>query len=138
MRKRVGIIIEISSKGTSVNSWEEKNRSRWLDKTGHITKCIVLLRGRVAEDLGAGLKFQIDIDKGEEPENFFSLPWEKILEVRTLDGRPFFRNWNICQKCRQITKFFLDSGRGPFCLQCECRVSQEENRKNLISPHEEE
>ena len=137
MEKRVGIIIEIISEGKSVNSWEEKKKSCWLGRAGHITKCIVLLQGRVADDLGLGLKFQINIKNGEGSENFFSLPWEKILEIRTLDGRPFFRNRYICQKCRQITKFFLPSGRGPFCLQCECRVSQEENRKNLVSPLED-
>lgn len=135
MRKRVGIIIEISSKGKSVNSWEKKKRSRWLGEAGHITKCIVLPRGCVAEDLVAGLKFQTDINKGEKPENFFSLPWGKILEVRSLDGRPFFRNWDLCLKCRRITKFLLNSG--PFCRQCECHISRKENRENLISPFEE-
>lgn len=128
-----GIVIEIVSKKY------ELNKERYLtENEGHITSSIILPKGQ-AYDAQFGLEFVIDKDQnpsdGKINETFFRLPWGKILEVRTLDGRVLYRNWYLCPTCRRITKFFLASGV-PFCRHCEHKISVKENREICISPFE--
>ena len=140
-RRIIGIVIEISSKKQSLKSGDANFENRWLDRDdGHITYCIVLPKGRVYDNI-IGLKFQIEAREKEEfnqyeIENVFYLPWEQILEVRTLDGRVIYRNWHLCPKCRRITKLFLKK-KGPFCRYCALPISREKNREICISPLEE-
>ena len=132
--RMAGIVIEVISKKLTLG------KQRYLTKNeGHITSCIILTKGQVY-DAQFGLEFIIDKNKdahdGEINETFFRLPWTKILEVRTLDGRVLYRNWYLCPTCRRITKFFLASGE-PFCRHCEHKISVKENREICISPFEE-
>lgn len=127
-----GIIVEFVSTKKYVGRFAEDEKEVWIDrKEGHITNCIVLPSGRVYDDIN-GLKFQIDAKKGDDVKNVFYLPWKRILEVRNMEGKPIYRNWFLCPQCRRITKLFLPGG--PFCSRCECKVSQEANRRVCISP----
>ena len=126
-----GIVIEVISRKQTLNE------ERYLtENEGHITYCITLPKGQVYDSL-FGLEFIINKDKYDYNdkinETFFRLPWEKILEVRTLDGRVLYRNWNLCPTCRRITKLFLASGE-PFCRHCEHKISVKENREICVSP----
>ncbi len=128
-----GIIVEIVSTKKCVGKFAEDKKEIWIDgKEGHITHCIVLPKGRAYDNM-VGLKFQIDAKKGDDVKNVFYVPWEKILEVRNMEGGSIYRNWYLCPQCRRITKFFL-SNSGPFCRYCECKISQEANRKACILP----
>jgi len=131
-KPKIGIVVEISSKKRCLGKSGENFEQRWLnDSDGHITHCIVLPKGCVFDNI-MGLRFQIDAEKGNKKENTFFFNWDQILEVRTLDGRPIYRNWYLCPTCRRITKTFLRSG--PFCKYCESPVSTTESREACISP----
>ncbi len=133
MKSKIGIIVEVSSEKRCLGKSGENFEQRWLNEPdGHVTHCIVLSKG-CADDNIVGLKFWIDAEKGDKKENRFYFGWDQILEVRTLDGHPIYRNWYLCPNCRRITKSF-PKGIGPYCEHCNCKISAEENRKACISP----
>jgi len=138
-KRRTGIVIEIVSKKQCLGKVEQSGKfdKLWIDEnSGQITYCVVLPKGRVFDNI-VGLKFQIDGSKGDQKENIFFLPWERILEVRTLDGRPIYRNWYLCPKCRRIAKLFLKNYKGVMCRFCGVVIFPEENKKVCISNFEE-
>lgn len=131
MEPKIGIIIEILSKKNVLKKKSKNSEQCQLDDSdGHITHCIVLPKGCVYDNI-MGLKFLIDAKKGENKENVFYFGWYRILEVRTLDGHPIYRNWCLCPKCRRIAKIF-------YCKHCKCEISAEENRNACVSPFQEE
>ena len=131
MKPKTGIVVEILSRKNVLKKKTENSGQLKLDGSdGHITHCIVLPRGCATDNI-MGLKFQIDAEKGEDKGNVFYFGWPRILEVRTLDGCPIYRNWCLCPKCRRIAKSF-------YCKDCECEISPEENRNACISPFQEE
>lgn len=135
-RRIIGVVVEILSEKKYLGKHGEGCGQRWLNSSdGHITHCIVLPKGCVFDNI-SGLKFQIDVAKGDQKENVFYFPWERILEARTLDGRPLYRNWYLCPTCRRITNFF--PGSKAFCKHCLSGITSEENRKVCISPFQEE
>ena len=70
--KLVGIVVEIRSEKKYLGKYGKDREEFWVND-GQITNCVVLPRGCVFDNI-AGLKFQIDVEKGDRKRNVFWVP----------------------------------------------------------------